>query len=93
MFVTHYASNKPIKKEAHYIFSIIQGSKETTESYIKIFKVKKLEILGCPSFVAIKVVGKGVNKNSKLFVELTKIIPKYLETMYLEAQKFVNMKR
>lgn len=56
------------------------------ESYIKRFKLKNLEISKCPSSIAIEAFQKKVIKNFKLFVELTKITPRPLEVVYLEAQ-------
>lgn len=43
-FVNHYSSNKPIKKESHHLFFIVQGQKENVESFMKRFKVEKLKI-------------------------------------------------
>lgn len=41
IFITNYACNKPIQKESHQVFSIVQENKEIIESYMNRFKMEK----------------------------------------------------
>lgn len=75
MLITNYASNKPMRKESHHLFSITQGSDKSVEDCMKRFIEEKLNIIDCPSSLEIKAFRRGLLKSSNLFVELMKNVP------------------
>lgn len=73
------------------MFSIVYESEEMIERYRKRFKMEKMEISQCPNSIAIEAFKKGIKRDTRLFMELTKTTPCSLDVVYEEALKFVNM--
>lgn len=54
LFITYYASNKPLKKESYHLFSIVQSVDESVEAFMKRFHKEKIEISNCFDGIAIQ---------------------------------------
>lgn len=93
VFIANYAYNKLIRKESHNLFSIVQKNNETKETYMTRFKTEKMKILQYPDSIAIKTFYKEIKWDTSLFIELIKTTPWFLDMIYEEAQKLVNVKR
>lgn len=93
LFVTYYANKKPLKKESHHLFSIVQNIDKSIKAFMKRFHVEKIEISDCPYSITVKEFRQGVLRSFDLFVALTKMTPQTMEEAYEEAQKFVNLER
>lgn len=89
MFISNYASNKPMRKESHHLFLIIQGRDETIKEYMRRFREEKIEIVDCPSSIAIEAFRKGLLRRTNIFAKLTKMVLHL--PIFEEVQIFVNL--
>lgn len=80
-------------KESHNLFLIVQENSNTIKTYMRRFKMDKMEILQFLNSIAIKAFHMGTKWDTSLFIELTKIIPWSLDIVYEEAKKFINVER
>lgn len=53
LFMTYYASNKPLKKWPHHLFSTIQNADESIEVFVKRFYEEKIELYDCSNSISV----------------------------------------
>ncbi|CAL2266797.1 unnamed protein product [Prunus armeniaca] len=88
VFTKEYTSYRAIKKNPDHLYNMCKKSDESLRDYIKRFKAKKANIVGCEDRIASSAFKKGLPAKHDLYRELTITLSQTLAEVYATAERY-----
>ncbi|KAH0976173.1 hypothetical protein GBA52_018072 [Prunus armeniaca] len=88
VFIKEYTSYPTIKKNPDHLYNLHKKSNESLRDYIKGFKAKKANIVGCDDRIVSSAFKKGLPTEHDLYRELTITPSQTLAKVYATAERY-----